>query len=234
MSNGFYSVSSLLDLFNKLGVGFRPANDPFFENGNKLIKPFVRMGVVSNPPDVDCFQPLDIIYCNVSNCEAQFEKLENYENHYNSVHRFTCAECRKSFPSAHLLDLHLSENHDSFFLVSSKKKPMYSCYIEECSDVHWTPEERRDHCISVHKFPHNFRFGLPIKPPKTSSEESPEAPKKSPAEPKPMKSFSFGHGAVRAFEKSNGHKTAQKPPSRILDEDGNRDMVMDLMESLPE
>ncbi|XP_055716766.1 protein lethal(2)k10201 [Phlebotomus papatasi] len=231
MSDGFYPVKSLLELFQKYGVGYRSPSDPFFGAGNKLIKPFVRMGVISNPPDVDCFRPIDIIYCSVSNCEAKFENLENYENHYNSLHRYTCAECRKSFPSSHLLDLHVSENHDSFFLVSTKKRPMYSCYIEECKEKNWTPEERRDHCISVHKFPHNFRFGLPTK----TSKEDVKLDKPSGSaeeEPKPVKSFTFGHGVSRTFEKGSGQKTAQK--SRILEEDGNRDMVMDLMESLPE
>ena len=30
--------------------------------------------------------------------------------------------------------------------------------MEECPKLSQTPTERRDHCISEHKFPHNFRF----------------------------------------------------------------------------
>ncbi|XP_059619684.1 protein lethal(2)k10201 [Phlebotomus argentipes] len=233
MSDGFYSVESLLHLFRKFGVGFRPATDTFFDAGNKLIKPFIRMGVVSNPPDVDAFRPVDIISCSVPHCEAQFESLENYENHYNSLHRFTCAECRKSFPSAHLLDLHVSENHDSFFLVSTKKRPMYCCYIEECGEKHWTSEERRDHCISVHKFPHNFRFGLPMKVTKEDAKMDTCQPQEGAKETKKaLKSFTFGHGVTRTFEKGAAKQKTGK--SRILEDDGNKDMVMDLMESLPE
>ncbi|GAB0097493.1 Protein lethal(2)k10201 [Sergentomyia squamirostris] len=230
MSDGFYSVKCVLELFNKCGVGYRPRNDPFFEAGNKLIKPFVKLGVVSNPPDVDCSITLDKIFCNVSNCEAHFENLESYENHYNSLHRFNCVECRKCFPSAHLLDLHLSESHDSFFLVSTKKQPMYCCYIEECSVLSWSPEERRDHCISVHKFPHNFRFGLPVKVSKDDVKE--EDHQEGDKNPKPPKHFTFGHGVSRTFEKS--HNNGQKTKSRILEDEGNREMVTDLMESLPE
>lgn len=34
----------------------------------------------------------------------------------------------------------------------------YRCYLEECPKLSQTPAERRDHCISEHKFPHDFRF----------------------------------------------------------------------------
>lgn len=34
----------------------------------------------------------------------------------------------------------------------------YRCYLEECLKLSQTPTERRDHCISEHKFPHDFRF----------------------------------------------------------------------------
>lgn len=64
--------------------------------------------------------------CNVPGCRKQFDTVFAYESHYNSLHRYLCAECRKCLPSAHLLDLHLSERHDSFFAVQVEKgiKPM--------------------------------------------------------------------------------------------------------------
>lgn len=66
------------------------------------------------------------VRCNIPNCNQDFETLFAYENHYNSLHRFLCAQCSKNLPSAHLLDLHLSERHDSFFAVQSERKPMVS------------------------------------------------------------------------------------------------------------
>lgn len=121
--------------------------------------------------------------CNIPTCDQEFDTIFAYENHYNSLHRFLCAQCSKNLPSAHLLDLHLSERHDSFFAVQSERKPMvsacfpneivldcehshgftkivlqYRCYLEECPTLHQTPTERRDHCISEHKFPPDFRF----------------------------------------------------------------------------
>lgn len=34
----------------------------------------------------------------------------------------------------------------------------YRCFLEECSKLSQEPTERRDHCISEHKFPPDFRF----------------------------------------------------------------------------
>lgn len=34
----------------------------------------------------------------------------------------------------------------------------YACYLEECDHKSQTPAERHDHCITQHKFPHDFRF----------------------------------------------------------------------------
>jgi hypothetical protein len=43
-----------------------------------------------------------------------FSSYSAYETHYRDQHTNRCAECRKNFPSAHLLGLHIEEMHDSF------------------------------------------------------------------------------------------------------------------------
>ncbi len=43
-----------------------------------------------------------------------FSSYAAYETHYRDQHTNRCAECRKNFPSAHLLGLHIEETHDSF------------------------------------------------------------------------------------------------------------------------
>lgn len=62
--------------------------------------------------------------CNAPGCELKFENLLDFEIHYNSFHRYTCAECKKTKANARLLEIHIEETHDSFFKVSSDKKPM--------------------------------------------------------------------------------------------------------------
>lgn len=96
--------------------------------------------------------------CPVPNCKFEANSLLDFENHYNTSHRYSCVECKKSFTTPHYLDLHVEESHDSFFAVASLKKPMYCCYIEECKEKFWKPEERLEHGVTIHNLPKNFRF----------------------------------------------------------------------------
>lgn len=54
------------------------------------------------------------------------EKSENFLNE----NLYSCISCKKSILSAHLLDLHVSEKHDSFFQVQKTKKPCVSFSYE--------------------------------------------------------------------------------------------------------
>lgn len=46
----------------------------------------------------------------------------------------------------------------SFGSISISFCRQYACYLEECEHKSQTPAERHDHCITQHKFPHDFRF----------------------------------------------------------------------------
>lgn len=48
---------------------------------------------------------------------VRFSSYEEYETHYTKNHTNQCRECRKNFPSEHLLGLHIEEVHDSFLAV---------------------------------------------------------------------------------------------------------------------
>merc|ERR1712154_607426 len=100
--------------------------------------------------------------CQVPGCKATFKQLIDSEFHYASKHTFACSVCHKSLPSSHLLGLHVAELHDSFFEVLSQKKPSFECLLETCAasgTKFWTPEERKRHCIEIHKFSNKFKFG---------------------------------------------------------------------------
>ncbi|XP_031626445.1 zinc finger protein 511 [Contarinia nasturtii] len=169
---------------HECGSGFRAKDDPFFEANNTVIfTPFVRLGVYRYDDESLCHKS-DRIRCNIPNCNEMFDTIFAYENHYNSLHRFLCAQCKKNLPSAHLLDLHLSEKHDSFFAVLSERKPMYRCYLVECSVLSKNASERRDHCITVHKFPADFRFDC------------------------------YKHGNKKSNNKNDGKKISQKLPDQ--------------------
>ncbi|XP_065083824.1 protein lethal(2)k10201 [Ochlerotatus camptorhynchus] len=239
----FTPAEMVRTLLDKYGTGFRPKDDTFFVEGNFYLRKFVKLGVLSDITKGDDPQLEETnIVCNVPDCQYTCGTVQDYESHYNSMHRYSCGECKKTLPNAHLLDLHLSESHDSYFAaqVQSGKRPMFSCFLEECPNESQTPDERRDHCIKQHKFPHNFRFDQRISSQKkhstrrTSLSES-SAGVEMELEPveshsglgaKGKKNFNFGHSKVRSFKLG---KLATKKTDIL---ESNR-MVVDLLESLP-
>ena len=62
--------------------------------------------------------------CHISGCSQRFRSVEEYEHHYNSLHRHVCSACRRSFPSARLLDVHIEEWHDPVFNILSQSQDM--------------------------------------------------------------------------------------------------------------
>ncbi|KAE8280579.1 Zinc finger protein 511 [Larimichthys crocea] len=96
--------------------------------------------------------------CHISGCSAVFSTLEEYEHHYNSLHRHVCCSCRRSLPSARLLDIHIQEWHDSLFAILAQRQDMYQCLVEGCGQKFRTSKLRKDHLIRLHKYPPDFRF----------------------------------------------------------------------------
>ncbi|XP_026873444.1 zinc finger protein 511 isoform X2 [Electrophorus electricus] len=96
--------------------------------------------------------------CHIAGCRQLFDTLEGYEHHYNSLHRHVCSSCKRSFPSNHLLDIHILEWHDALFQVMAEKQCMYQCLVEGCGLKFRTSKERKDHLIKTHSYPSDFRF----------------------------------------------------------------------------
>ncbi|XP_054456589.1 zinc finger protein 511 [Anoplopoma fimbria] len=96
--------------------------------------------------------------CHISGCSAVFSSLEEYEHHYNSLHRHVCCSCRRSLPSARLLDIHIQEWHDSLFTILAQRQDMYQCLVEGCGQKFRTGKHRKEHLIRIHKYPPDFRF----------------------------------------------------------------------------
>lgn len=110
----------------------------------------------------------------------------------------------------------------------------YRCYLEECVTLSQTPATRRDHCITEHKFPPDFRFDCYSRPKKgshksdnkngnnskqscvlepsklvsvTTHDEDIELENKSillTAQRKHFTNFSFGHKKSKTFQRSTG------------------------------
>lgn len=70
-------------------------------------------------------QPSDIKFKKFERLGCSMAKEEPAAKE-EGVQANSCSVCRKILPSAHLLDLHLSENHDNYFEVKKEKQPMVS------------------------------------------------------------------------------------------------------------
>lgn len=50
-----------------------------------------------------------------------FKSHQEYESHYARFHTNRCLECRKNFPSEHLLSVHIEEWHDPLVRIKRDK-----------------------------------------------------------------------------------------------------------------
>ncbi|XP_033248342.1 protein lethal(2)k10201 [Drosophila miranda] len=195
-SSSFFTREQILQMLSELpAAGFmKPAVPP-----SPVLPPFKKLGVLVDADDI------------IDAKEATGNSSSNNNNNYiNSTQSYLCAECRRTLPTAHLLDLHITEQHDFYFAASVERgdKPMFACYLEECGTKFHTPRQRKDHCITTHKFPANYRFDqdhAKTKPKGSGSgkksdasmevDEVPAARKTVPY----IKAFCFGHHTMRTF-----------------------------------
>lgn len=110
-----------------------------------------------------------------------FRTYTDYEAHYNKYHTNRCLECRKNFPSEHLLGVHIEEFHDPLVVVRRDKgehtvsargsreslsrlrltyPTQYSCFVEGCERKCLTHQKRRMHMIDKHMYPKNYFFAV--------------------------------------------------------------------------
>lgn len=136
----------------------RSLDDPFFEEGNVACHLQYNKHVCIESAEVCPSKHMGDFACHQQHCNKIFTSISAYEIHYNSVHRNCCSTCQRRFPNQHLLDLHILEQHDQLFQVTALKKPMFKCLLENCATVSNSPDKRKQHLISAHKYPANFRF----------------------------------------------------------------------------
>uniref|UniRef100_A0A8C3MRF0 Uncharacterized protein n=1 Tax=Geospiza parvula TaxID=87175 RepID=A0A8C3MRF0_GEOPR len=131
--------------------------------------------------------------CHISGCSQVFDTLEGYEHHYNTLHRNVCSFCKRSFPSGNLLDIHILEWHDSLFQILAEKQNMYQCLVEGCPEKFKSSKDRKDHLVTVHLYPADFRFD---RPKKVKSVEMAEQSQGNPMETGPEESMEISQPAA--------------------------------------
>ena len=117
----------------RMGARMKLPNDGFFLDGDAVCGMRTAHYFGGGGGDDDCgaggddeeflhadFAPFQ---CLAPGCKATFTQLLDSEAHYAAKHRHSCSVCHKSLPSNHLLELHVMENHDSFFQVLLKLIP---------------------------------------------------------------------------------------------------------------
>ncbi|KAI5635668.1 hypothetical protein NE865_11574 [Phthorimaea operculella] len=216
----------LIEKFKQFGVNHRKLNDELFSND----KPPLRLGIYDEDDEYLCHEVVKST-CHIPGCKFTSDTLLEFENHYNASHRYSCSECKKVMPSPHLLDLHIQETHDSFFAVLAEKKPSYCCIIEECKEKFMTIDERKEHCVKIHRLPKDFRFDYK---PKSSQPNKKKNPKKTDnfMEVDKEQKFTFSNSRQRGFVKYTGKKFTKD--STAPTQDINMDDAMsDLRNSLP-
>ncbi|XP_045454167.1 protein lethal(2)k10201 [Melitaea cinxia] len=185
---------TLVDKLKLYGVGHRKLDDDLFND-----MPPSRLGIYDADEEDLCHAMLETT-CTVPGCNFTVTNLLDFENHYNSSHRYSCSQCKKVLPSPHLLDLHIQEKHDSFFAVMAAKKPSYSCYTEECKEKFMTAEDRLNHCVKTHKLPKDFRFDQKPKQ-KTKNKKNQNSMEIDKESSQKEKKFTFNNSKQIGFKK---------------------------------
>ncbi|XP_074633043.1 zinc finger protein 511-like isoform X2 [Acropora palmata] len=196
----------------------------FFQEGEFVCN--IERKQLDNSEQVEDLIEKDEFQCDVPNCKEWFSSLLSYEAHYNSLHRHCCQNCQRSFPSTHLLEIHVLENHDTLFGMLASRKNLYRCLVESCPDRFSSDNERKDHLVSFHKYPADFRFNRPTRQQRkirvscceveqmdTSMIQSAEpvtvTPKNPPKQRLP-KTICFGRGSTKTFQSNFPKKNKKK------------------------
>eukprot|EP00794_Sanderia_malayensis_P000038 gene38-630_t len=161
---------------------FIEPDDAFFEEGDVACFQAARHSVKEHEIEdmLSCFSKIAIqndasalVKCDYKGCKEIFTTTQAYELHQLSAHKFVCSICKRMFPSNFLLDLHITENHDSLFQARlDRGEPAFICLVESCSIRFCSEDERMHHLVNIHKYPSDYRFRSQRKHDKYKSKKS--------------------------------------------------------------
>ncbi|KAJ3378910.1 hypothetical protein HDU84_007217 [Entophlyctis sp. JEL0112] len=89
-----------------------------------------------------------------------FATRAEYRDHCRAAHFNVCSTCRRILPTIYLLDLHISELHDPFFVSFAEKENSYKCFVEGCNRKCSGPFKRKLHLMAKHSLPPTFNFHI--------------------------------------------------------------------------
>jgi len=195
-----------LDLSYKPEIVKFKFDDKFFNDGNQFM--VGRSGYLLDTSELhedhDSSDAEEFL-CGEHGCQQTFRSVAAFQRHYQQWHRHTCIQCKKAFPTDHLLELHIEESHDPFFEIQESKKPMYRCYLPSCAQRFMTAAERKDHAIRQHDFPSDYRYDRPpgkskISQKKMTGASAPSKDESFRTQTKNPRQICFGHGSQKSFD----------------------------------
>ncbi|KAK6267140.1 hypothetical protein QUC31_017977 [Theobroma cacao] len=140
-------------------------DSPFFSSGNierELLAKQVALDLTEderNQLEKMVAKDARGVFCPIVGCGARLISLEDFEDHYNARHTASCSVCFRVYPTSHLLSIHVSEAHDSFFQAKvARGYAMYECLVEGCGLKFKSYKGRQQHLVDKHKFPTSFEF----------------------------------------------------------------------------
>ncbi|KAG8434941.1 hypothetical protein GDO86_013053 [Hymenochirus boettgeri] len=142
----------------------------FFEDGDVHRHLYIQ-DLLTSIGEVTERSKLSEFCCQTAGCTHVFDTLESYEHHYNTMHSNVCSTCKRSFPTARLLDIHILEWHDSLFQIMAEKGNMYQCLVEGCEEKFKASMDRKNHLIKIHCYPSDFRFNKTKKKKRKNKQE---------------------------------------------------------------
>eukprot|EP01018_Ginkgo_biloba_P003673 Gb_03370 [translate_table: standard] len=138
---------------------------PFFAAGNaerELLAKQVTLDLTEDEKtQITCMQYEEFwdLPCPIIGCGARLSGIADFEDHYFARHTAICSVCSRVFPTTTLLNIHISESHDSFFQAKvARGYPMYECLVEGCGLKFNADRARHQHLVDKHKFPLSFEF----------------------------------------------------------------------------
>ncbi|WRX20440.1 hypothetical protein QQP08_014931 [Theobroma cacao] len=140
-------------------------DSPFFSSGNierELLAKQVALDLTEderNQLEKMVAKDARGVFCPIVGCGARLISLEDFEDHYNARHTASCSVCSRVYPTSHLLSIHVSEAHDSFFQAKvARGYAVYECLVEGCGLKFKSYKGRQQHLVDKHKFPTSFEF----------------------------------------------------------------------------
>lgn len=142
-----------------------PVDSPFFAAGNverELLAKQISLEITEEEKKhivQSEEEQLWQLHCPIVGCGIKLKGIGELESHYLSRHSATCSVCARVFPTTRLLNLHVSETHDSFFQAKvARNYPMYECLVQGCGAKFLSDSSRHQHLVDKHHFPRSFRF----------------------------------------------------------------------------